>query len=343
MAYTVSASEKLRKSGAEMETKSMLYLMNIYSESDEIYYFVVDFFNDMTGMNRTAKKLWDMQSKGAKNSSPLAIGKELVTLYKNYVSEIEFNAYILFLGGVSSTVRRDDSKNVFKIDNIEEKALGKIRNGLKQECEAKEYIESDKIKDELIAEFLGKVLFVIDEMEPSEYVKKIIKLQPGVIPGEEVLVAIFNEIRDAQASKKNINCVEGITIETTDEALDYCRHLTSDEIRLMVLQRILNRDIMGKGIPVSYIEIYNRCPPEKRSDLLAQCQSACCRALFNKNCADGFWKFFEYLYRELTKDKNKTVDAIYRDIPNDILDGCPDFNVTSFKYFIAIVKDGLEE
>lgn len=48
MSYTVKSSEKLRKSGAETETKALLYLMNFRSDSDDIYYFVVDFFNDLT-------------------------------------------------------------------------------------------------------------------------------------------------------------------------------------------------------------------------------------------------------------------------------------------------------
>ena len=54
MSYTVKSSEKLRKSGAETETKALLYLMNFRSDSDDIlYYFVVDFFNDLTGRKRS--------------------------------------------------------------------------------------------------------------------------------------------------------------------------------------------------------------------------------------------------------------------------------------------------
>lgn len=77
MSYTVMSSERTRASGAEHETKALLYLMNLRSDSDEIYYFVVDFFNDLTGMDRFAEELWDVQSKGAKNNSPAQIGKEL--------------------------------------------------------------------------------------------------------------------------------------------------------------------------------------------------------------------------------------------------------------------------
>ena len=54
MSYTVKSSERLRKSGSEAETKALLYLMNFRPDSDDIYYFVVDFFNDLTGMDNMA-------------------------------------------------------------------------------------------------------------------------------------------------------------------------------------------------------------------------------------------------------------------------------------------------
>lgn len=80
MSYSVKSTERLRKSSAEMETKALLYLMNFRDDSDEIHYFIVDFFNDLTGMDRSSSTTWDIQSKGATNASPKAIGKELVTL-----------------------------------------------------------------------------------------------------------------------------------------------------------------------------------------------------------------------------------------------------------------------
>ena len=84
--------------------------------------------------------------------------------------------------------------------------------------------------------------FILDCIMKKIYVKSIIKMHPHLIPEDTILEAIFNEIRDKQSSKKNINTVEGVTIETTEEALDYCRHLTNNEIRLLTLQRILNLD-----------------------------------------------------------------------------------------------------
>ena len=196
MPYIVKSSEKTRKSGADGETKALLYLMNFRDDSDEIHYFVVDFFNDLTGMDRFTTKLWDVQSKSAKNNSPKAIGKELVTLFKNYMSEIEFTHYILFFGGVTNSFRINNDLNKFDIGNITQAAKDKLILGLKEEALSKEYINNADITDENIDSFLKKVLFVIDDKKPSEYVKAIIKNHPNIVPEEKLLNAIFNEIRE---------------------------------------------------------------------------------------------------------------------------------------------------
>lgn len=133
MAYIVRSTEKLRKSCAEAETKALLYLMNFRSDSDEIYYFVVDFFNDLTGMDRFGTKLWDLQSKNTSNVGPKEIGKELVTLFKNYMSELEFNSYILFIGSVSNVVRINQQKDTFNISNVRSDAISLIKLGLVEE------------------------------------------------------------------------------------------------------------------------------------------------------------------------------------------------------------------
>lgn len=202
MSYIVRSTEKLRKSCADMETKALLYLMNFHDESGEIHYFVVDFFNDLTGMDRVSSKLWDIQSKGASNSSPKAIGKELVTLYKNYLSELSFTYLILFLGGVSNTVRVNKSKNIFGIENIDSDAISKMIEGLTEESREKNYIDSTQITKESINDFLEKVVFVIDDKPSCDYVRAIIKDHSHIIPEDNVLNAIFNEIRDQQSGKK---------------------------------------------------------------------------------------------------------------------------------------------
>ena len=342
MSYTVKSSEKTRKSGADGETKALLYLMNFRSDSNDIHYFVVDFFNDLTGMDRFSTKLWDVQSKAAKNNSPKAIGKELVTLFKNYLSEFEFAYYILFVGGVTSVFRIDATLNTFDINNINDSAITEIKEGIKEEALAKGYINDKDITVHNISDFLNRVLFVIDDKEPSEYVRSIIKNHPGIVPEKQILDAIFNELRDEQSGKKNSK-VEGITIQTTDEALNYCRHLTSNEIRLFVLQRIINRNPVEKGVPTSFIPIYNTWVPEHQKDMLDECKQSLCRALFNKNAANTFWTLFESIYDIINTHPHYDVQQIYLSINNNIKNASPDFDILLLKYFIAIVKDGIQD
>lgn len=346
MSYMVKSSEKLRKSGAETETKALLYLMNFRTDSNEIYYFVVDFFNDLTGMDNMAKRLWDLQSKGAHNVGPKAIGGELVTLFKNYMSEFTFEAYILFVSSVSGEFRTDPSLTVFGIDNVKDSAIKLVKDGLIEEGKKKTYIDATNLTDENIDRFLKSVVFVIDEgTPPSEYVKAIIKQHPNIIPEDKVLDAIFNEIRDKQSSKKNVSIVEGVVIETTDEALNYCRHLTNNEIRLMTLQRIISRDPLSKGIPSSFIPIYNLWPPERKREMLEDCQGALCRVLFNKNAADGFWFLFENTYQMIVDYPDETIQQLFVrlcSVPN-CTSRCPDFDAISLKYFISVIKDGVQQ
>ncbi|SDD53656.1 hypothetical protein SAMN05428987_5182 [Paenibacillus sp. CF095] len=341
MAYQVTSSERLRPSGSEYETKALLYLMNFRNDSNDIYFFVVDFFNDLTGMDKMGNKLWDIQSKGAKNSSPKAIGKELVTLFKNYRSEIEFGYYLLFLGGVSNTVRIDNSLNIFDINNVKPEAVKKLKEGLLEESQEKTYIDHESITNEEIEFFLEKVQFIIDDRKPSDYVKSILKIHPGIIPDEQTLVAIFNEIRDNQSSKKNIGVVENITIETSVEALDYYHHMTSNEIKILVLGRIINRNPFDKGVPLPFSDTLHKAPPEKRKTILEDCQLALSMALFNKNRAGEFWGLFENVYSTIVSNPQDDINKIFKKL-NPILVNQSDFDAISLKYFISIVKDGVQ-
>ena len=341
MTYTVSSSEKLRKSGADAETKALLYLMNFHENHKDVHYFIVDFFNDLTGMDRMSDKLWDIQSKAGSNASPKSIGKELVTLYKNYVSEFEFESYILFVGGVSNTVRIDSSKNIFKIDNVNDKAIKKIKEGLIEECKIKTYISNSSIISDKIDEFLNKLLIVIDDKKPSEYVKAIINNHLCLLPDEDSLTAIFHEIRKIQSDKKNTNSVEGISIVSTDQSLNYHRHLTSGEIQMLVVGRIINRNPFEKGCPIPFIEIYNSFPVEKKIEALDDCKLSMSRALFNKNCTEGFWQLFSAVYIKIVQNPQKNVEEIFNLLDREVKRGCPDFDVLSLKYFIATVKEGV--
>ena len=342
MTYTVKSSEKLRKSGADSETKALLYLMNFRDDSSKIHFFVVDFFNDITGMDNAARKLWDVQSKASKSGSAKTIGRELVTLYKNYISELQFTEYIIFLGGVPDTFRKESKYFIFQSNNINQTALSSLKDGLIDECKKKKYISEDAIVDDKIDTFLSIVWFVIDDKSPAEYIKKIIEKHPAIIPSDNDLIAIFNEIRNKQSEKKN-SLVENIVINNADEVLSYGRHLTTNEIKLLVIQRILNTDPLSDGIPLPFEEIYSKFPPEFAKDMLDKCKTSLCRALFNKATTQGFWALFDKIYSLIIVFPNNSVDNIYCQIDDDIIEQCPDLDALSIKYFIAKTKEGIQK
>lgn len=341
MAYTISSSEKTKAKGSEVETKALLYLMNFREDSEQIFYFVVDFFNDLTGIDRFSKTTWDLQSKGAKNNSQAALGKELVTLFKNYTSTLNFDNYILFIGGVSKTVLRDPEKKIFTISDVTDKSKDKIKKALIDECKEKTYINDSNITDKKIDSFLSEVIFVIDDKSEPDYIKSIIKINPAIIPNDIILNQIFNQIRDAQSSKKNNSNVEGITINSVDEFIYHRRHLYSNEIKLMVLNRIVNNNIMNRGVTDSFISIYTKFPEVDRKSMFEDCQLNIAKTLFDKNNSENFWKLFNQIYQIVIKDYGQTVDDIYKQLDEQLLNSISYLDLTSLKYFIAIIKDGI--
>jgi hypothetical protein len=341
MPYTVRSSERTQHSASTTETKALLYLMNFREDSDQIYYFIVDFFNDVTGMDMHGRKLWDAQSKGSTGATPLAIGKELVTLFKNYCSDIEFCKYILFVGGVSDSLKAETDKSAFTISSLSKRTIQKIREGLEKEAVKKSYISAADICDEKIEGFLKEVIVVIDDKEPEEYIKSIVKINPCLVSNESTLTAIFNEIRDKQSGKKNIKVVEGLTIETCDQALHHCRHLTSSEIRLYVLSRLINRDPFSIGVPAPFIEIYNDFPAEKKAEMLEDCKISLSKALCNKSNTGNFWQLFDNIYHVIVANPNFNVDLVFRNLDEDVVRENFHFDVLALKFFIAMIKEGL--
>lgn len=342
MPYIIKSTERLRKSCAEMETKALLYLMNFRTDSNEMFYFVVDFFNDISGMDRYASKIWDVQSKANKKTNAKSVGQELVTLFKNFLSCFNFAHYILFIGGVADTFRKDNSISIFGMENVNERSRKSIEIGLTEEARKKEYIDDYLITDDNINKFLKCITFVIDDKSKAEYVKEIIKQHPKIVHDDNLLEGIFNEIRDKQSNKKN-TLAEDITLSSPDEALNYCRHLTNNEIRLMVLHRIINKNPVERGsCPLSFISIYDKFPPENQKEKLEECVQSLCRALFNKNETDAFWALFESIYDIIVNNPYDNVQDIFQKIDINIRNACTDFDILSLKYFIAVIKDGIQ-
>ena len=102
---------------------------------------------------------------------------------------------------------------------------------------------------------------------------------------------------------------------------------------------------MSQGIPTSFIPIYNSWPPERQREMFEDCQGSLCRALFNKNAADGFWCLFENTYQLIIAHPDEPVQQLFVRLQTlgDCVSRCPDFDAISLKYFISVVKDGIQQ
>ena len=77
--------------------------------------------------------------------------------------------------------------------------------------------------------------------------------------------------------------------------------------------------------------------------MLDKCKTSLCRALFNKATTQGFWALFDKIYSLIIAFPNNSVDNIYCQIDDDIIEQCPDLDALSIKYFIAKTKEGIQK
>ena len=136
--YTIKNTEKNNEKASDYETFSLLYLLGVRSDKNDIDLVLIDCFNDVTGTDENVSRLWDVQSKGHKSNTPLKVGEHLVTLYANYLSEFPFSFLILFLEIVDSIHVIDDnivnlarvSQNL--VEMVDQVALDLFFHGVEQ-------------------------------------------------------------------------------------------------------------------------------------------------------------------------------------------------------------------
>ena len=323
--YQFKTTERNNEKASEYETKAMLYLFGCRQDSTDMDVFIIDCFNDVSGANRDIKRLWDVQSKGVKSLNPKKIGEALVTLFQNYISDIEFEHYILFMPKLKEMYLNDEDKRYFQIDNFKLQYIDKIRQGLKKELE----------------HFLQMVEFVIAEEQKQEYIKRITSFRASLRLEAAFYDAVFEDIRKQQTILK-IKNIDGYQIMNAAEVLQYEKLLWKKEIDALVINRILGMDIFNsKHVPNSFIDEIAILDIEERKDVIQECQSDIAKLLFDKNGRHTFWRFFGRLL--------SYANAIRLESPREIAEQMRRDNVMiprtlgekSVVYLIAALKEGL--
>lgn len=345
MTYTFPSMEKGTAAGNAAETCAMLHLMCYSEERDDIECFAIDCFNDVTGMDGSCFALYDVQSKAGKKITPAKIGEYLATLFENAFSEFSpyFLTFTLFMGGVSSSVLVDSSLTEFCFHDMKPKAQASVREHLQSAVSERYKGKNARLAtDENIDDFLCKVRFVLSKEDPVEYIRTLARTSSALLPSDRDLRNIFAQIRDKQSSLKNRDSLMGKGINRPDEIMDYGRTMKWREIKLLIIERLLNRDFYKDKAPVEFMDYLNTLPPEvDLQDAAEDCRNEMFLQYFDKNDRDAFWTLFDEIVTILENQPRLGIAEVYDLIEVDALKACGYMDRRSKLYFIATIKDGL--
>lgn len=335
--YTFTTTERNNAKANEYETKSMLYLFGCRKDSEEIEASIIDCFNDVTGSGNNAEKLWDVQAKGVKDMNPKKVGIALVTLFQNFLSDIDFEHYILFMPKLKEKYLLNGTLLVYGISNFNSIYVDKVRQGLSEEYERRNGIKASETD---INAFFEKVEFVIADKNREEYIKKITSFKTSNSFEEKFYDSVFEEIRKKQMDLKSTN-VHGIQIMKAEEVLQYEKIIWKKEIDALIINRMLGVDIFNsKTVLISFIDEIVSFDDEERKDILQECQADIARLLFDKNGRIIFWKFFSKLLAYKDEISQKKPRKIYEKLKYEGIVIPHVLGEMSVIYLISALKEG---
>lgn len=341
--YRIKTSERNNDKATEYETKSLLYLLTKIKGHRTIDLFIIDCFNDVTGVAEGYKDSWDIQSKNVASLTPRKVGIALYTLFANYVSDLSFGQYILFLPPLKDSYVNDVTAEVFQIDNFVTGKTKDVKSGLEGEIERRNDADVNTSANlAKIDTFLSEVIFITDRYNKSEYIKSIIKFKNLSNLKDEFLIRIFEEIRAKQAVKK-ISNVDGVEVSSIQEATALGKNITRKEIELLVVNRVIGNDLFSKnGVPLYFIREISTMDEEDVADLIQECQSQIGKTLFNKNNKKAFWYLLEEIISVIEIDKKQGIRSILSQISTKAKGRVFTMDENALLYLIALVKEGLE-
>ena len=341
--YRIKTSERNNDKATEYETKSLLYLLTKIKGHRTIDLFIIDCFNDVTGVAEGYKDSWDIQSKNVASLTPRKVGIALYTLFANYVSDLLFGHYILFLPPLKDSYVNNVTAEAFQFDNFVTEKIKDVKSGLESEIVRRNDANvNTSVNIAKIDTFLSEVIFITDRYNKSEYIKSIIKFKNLSSLKDEFLIRIFEEIRAKQAVKK-ISNVNGVEVSSIQEAAGLGKNITRKEIELLVVNRVIGNDLFNKnGVPLYFIREVSTMDEEDVADLIQECQSQIGKTLFNKNNRRAFWYLLEEIISVIETDKKQGIRSILSQISAKAKGRVFTMDENALLYLIALVKEGLE-
>jgi len=336
--YTFKKTEINNKKASDFETKSLLYLIGIRGDKDEVEVITIDCFNDVTGANNSFSKLWDIQSKNHKNLPPSKIGESLITLYDNYISDFSFSSYILFIPKLKDEYLVDSSLSTYGYENINDKQ----KKGIEKKLIEKITGVGGFKKPPLLGDFLCNVTFVEDNKKVSAYIKKIARFKNKKLISEELYESIFNEIRDVQTALKN-TYIENEVINEPIEVLKYNRHITKKEINTLLISRLVGVEVFSfSGVPLPFLPVIKGLDTESVEDLIQECNANLSRAFFDKNGCLNFWRVSEFIIQHARDNPDSSLEYIHKALLSSVKISTNYLTENTILYMISLVITGIK-
>lgn len=320
-----------------MEAKALLFLMNI---NKDIYYLFIDLFNDVSASDKSCDRIWDLQSKASKNLSGKTLGRCLITLYCNYCSDINFEDYILFVGGVSNSVRINNGLDYFDSNNIHPGVLESMKEGLFDECQKRLDLDTKWKSKTNISKFLEFVRIYVCKKNQVNLINEVFSKYSEVYVDNQICQDIFRELKGIQASLKDNSTIEGIELHNAGDALNLDRHIKSKIVILLILQRVINWNLPSKSIPHSLVDFYNNIPSDDKDEIIDNCKQCCIKSVFDNDNTMPYWLLFDNIFDLVNKNPDLSVEEIYHLIDNNVIDDCIYMDNYAVIYLISLVKDG---
>lgn len=345
MSYIFTNTEKTKEKASDYETFSSLYMIGIYRSRNNIDFILADCFNDVSCINSSATKIYDVQSKGYKENTAKQIGFFLYTLFKNHQSNFPFDDFILFLETIGNlhVSRKISQSSFYKITDFSDTDRELIRNGLIKETQNRE--KRELINSELsdIEKFLSNVKFVVCNYSKEDIVKRLIPLKNTNFKSTEFYTKIFDEIRDRQSSLKNIN-IENKSIENPIDVLGFKKFIKKNDIFTLLINRVVGAELFtNKNVPLSFINKIKNLDEEEQKDILQNCNTDLARLFFDKNNKTSIWKLLASIVYFVQIMPELDIDGIYSCLDKGLLNGIPSLSELTIKYFIARVKEGMND
>ena len=119
--------------------------------------------------------------------------------------------------------------------------------------------------------------------------------------------------------------------------------MKKNDIEMLIVNRIVGADIFKNiGIPLDFCQIIKNCDLDLQKDIIHKCNSEISLMIFNNSDKEIFWSFFEKIYILLKQKHTYTLDGIFEKINGEKIIKQKILSEISAKYFIALIKEGVE-